>query len=179
MQVREPPVREPQGRGPAVRWLPVVAGSVAAASVFAGPVAAGSVFAGRVAAGRVPVEPTRRAALDRESGVATVFACVLVVVLLLLAGLGVQFGAVQLARHRAEVAADLAALAGAARALTGRDAACAFAGGVAASNGASVRSCEMVGLDLRVTVVVRVRAGPVQGGAMGRARAGPIGAPVG
>ena len=59
--------------------------------------------------GRAPSDP----------GYATVFAAAAVGVLVLLLGLGLQVGAAVLARHRAETAADLAALAGAREAVAG------------------------------------------------------------
>lgn len=105
---------------------------------------------------------------------ATVLVAVGITVLILLTGLAVQLGAVLLARHRAENAADLAALAGAAVVLDGSDRACATAGEIARANGAELVSCHQESLDVRVQARVRVRAGPLTGLATGRARAGPV-----
>jgi secretion/DNA translocation related TadE-like protein len=77
----------------------------------------------------------RRAPPD-DAGTATVLAAAAVGVLVLLLGLGLQVGAATLARHRAETAADLGALAGAREAVRGRDVACARADAVVAGNGA-------------------------------------------
>lgn len=114
-----------------------------------------------------------------DDGVATVFACVACVVLLALAGLAIQLGAVLVARHRAEVAADLAALAGAAVVLRGESAACGRAAEVSQANGSELSSCQVIGADLRVQVRSGVRAGPLLGWATGRARAGPAAAITG
>ncbi|MDO5513107.1 Rv3654c family TadE-like protein [Corynebacterium sp.] len=69
------------------------------------------------------------------------------------------------ARHRAQVAADLAAVAGA-FALYRGDHGCAVAEQVAGYNGASISTCDVRGADLRVTARVRGKevtatAGPV------------------
>lgn len=121
-----------------------------------------------------PPGQVRSDAAARDGGVATVFACVACVVMLALAGLGVQLGAVLVARHRAEVAADLAALAGAVVVLGGEQVACARAAAVAQANGAELADCQVIGADLLAQVRSRVRAGPLLGSATGRARAGPV-----
>jgi secretion/DNA translocation related TadE-like protein len=83
-------------------------------------------------------------------------------------------GAVIVARHRAQAAADLAALAGAARAVEGETAACARAGEIAAANGARLRSCRLTGWDLTVsTEVSPAQVAAVAGAATASARAGP------
>lgn len=76
--------------------------------------------------------------------------------------------------HRtAQSAADLAALAGAGAAVTGGDP-CARAAGVAAANGAELRTCAVTGSEVLVTVNV---AGPrwlgLSPAVTGQARAGP------
>ncbi len=127
-------------------------------------------------------DPRRREPGDRnvsDAGVATVFACAACVVLLALAGLAVQLGAVLLARHRAQVAADLAALAGAALVLRGEQAACNRAIELVYANKAELVSCEVIGADLLVRVSFQVRAGPLLGAGTGRARAGPVAATIG
>ncbi len=111
-----------------------------------------------------------------DRGVATVYACLGCVLLLAVTGLAVQLGAGVLARQRAETAADLAALAGAAKVLQGPDVACHSAVAVATANGAATQSCAVTGADVLVTVSVQLRAGPLTGSATGRARAGPVAA---
>ena len=118
-----------------------------------------------------------RAPFGRERddrGVATVYACVGVVIMLAMLGLATQQGVAILARQRAENGADLAALAGAARLLQGPDVVCATVIRVAVMNGADVQSCSVTGRDVLVIVATQVRAGPLAGSAIGRARAGPV-----
>ncbi|NLA56784.1 MAG: TadE-like protein [Corynebacterium humireducens] len=69
------------------------------------------------------------------------------------------------AQHEAQVAADLAAVAGASAVYRGEDG-CTVAVAVAGDNGASLRDCRGAGADLTVTVRIRGRevtstAGPV------------------
>lgn len=70
------------------------------------------------------------------------------------------------ARHRAQSAADLGALAGAVRWAEGEAVACARADELVRANGARLVDCRLDGLD----VIVTVEAGP----ARARARAGPV-----
>jgi len=109
----------------------------------------------------------------------TVVAAVGSVLLLGLTALVVQLGAASLARQRAEVGADLAALAGAASVLRGPDLACARAVVVAQANGVRLDDCRLRGLDVLVVVTAAVSAGPLGGQASGRARAGPVDAIAG
>jgi secretion/DNA translocation related TadE-like protein len=120
------------------------------------------------------VGPGIRGRTVRDDGVATVVACVCAMVLLIVTGAAMQLGAALLARHRAEIAADLSALAGAAELLQGRPAACGQATTVARANGAAVATCTLDGVDLLVTVTVSARFGPLSATASGRARAGPV-----
>lgn len=93
----------------------------------------------------------------------------MVAVLLCVAGAGAYLGAVVVARHRAQAAADLAALAAAARLPAGAEAACARATAVAREMRAEEAGCVVDELDVVVTVRV-----PVLGGAArAAARAGP------
>lgn len=92
-------------------------------------------------------------------------------------------GAVVTARHRAEAAADLAALAAADRLLVDEDGGCALAAGIAGAQGAALVSCAVDRLADAVEVVaeVPVRGLPLRltaGPARARARAGPLRAPV-
>ena len=105
---------------------------------------------------------------------ATVFVALAAVLLLVVTATALHLGAAVLARHRAETAADLAALAGAARALTEPDQVCAAAGRIAAANGAAMTSCDQVGLQVLVQVRVIVPVGGLSAAAFGRARAGPV-----
>lgn len=94
-------------------------------------------------------------------------------------GVGVMAGSATLARHRAETAADFAALLAAIHVLEGGEAACARAAELAAANGGRLTQCEVRGLTVTVAVEVRpVGLGRLGGPAVGRARAGPASAPV-
>jgi secretion/DNA translocation related TadE-like protein len=75
-----------------------------------------------------------------EDGVATVAAAATVGLVLLVAAALVQVGLVIAAKHRAQAAADLAALAGSAASLRGDDG-CGAARAVARRNGADIASC--------------------------------------
>ena len=100
---------------------------------------------------------------------------------LLLVALGLQAaGAAAVARHRAGVAADLAALAGALHVPEGARAACARARVLAAENGAALTSCVVTGVDITIAVSV-TPSGPAAfvGPAEARARAGPVVRPEG
>jgi secretion/DNA translocation related TadE-like protein len=109
-----------------------------------------------------------------DEGSATVLAAAAVGVLVLLLGLGLQLGAAVLARHRAEAAADLAALAAARELVMGLDVACARGGEIAAAQGARMVSCTASGWSVTFVVVVSCRCVPsVSSDAVGRARAGP------
>ena len=102
----------------------------------------------------------------------TVFACLVVALFLAIAAVGIRVGGAVLARQQAETAADLGALAGAARILEGQVAACAAAGAVVAANHGTMTSCSVDQLDL--LVVANVSAPALGGSASGRARAGPV-----
>ena len=78
-------------------------------------------------------------------------------------------GSAVISRHRAQAAADLAALAAAARLPAGTDAACGEASVIADAMGVGVADCGVDELD----VVVTIQAGP----ARAAARAGPADAP--
>ncbi len=78
---------------------------------------------------------------------------------------GSYIGSAVISRHRAQAAADLAALAAAARLPAGSEAACGQASVIAQAMGVVVVDCVLDELD----VVVTIRAGP----ARAAARAGP------
>ena len=92
-----------------------------------------------------------------------------------LAVFGVQLGAAIAARHRAEAAADLAALAAAGMAVRGQQVACARAGEIAASMGGVVVDCALIGWEALVAVRAEQPFSLLSGDvAVGRARAGPV-----
>ncbi|CAM3925242.1 Rv3654c family TadE-like protein [Tsukamurella strandjordii] len=115
-----------------------------------------------------------RRVLRDDDGVATVLGAVMVAVIVVVAVMIIDVGAAVSARHRAQAAADLAALAGAADALD-VDAACAAATRLAQENSARLLACT-VEREFEVTVRVGV---PVafsvfgDGEAVAMARAGP------
>jgi secretion/DNA translocation related TadE-like protein len=86
-------------------------------------------------------------------------------------GIGVALvGTAATHRHRAQVAADLGALAGARWAVLGAGTACDRAGRIVAANGGRLVACRLDGLDLVVTAGV--------GPALAVARAGPAAVPA-
>ncbi|WP_083983405.1 Rv3654c family TadE-like protein [Actinomadura hibisca] len=113
----------------------------------------------------------------RERGAGTVWVVAFVALVWLVGIAAVAVGGIRVTRQRAEVAADLAALAGAARLAEGEGAACRRAGRVVAASRGRLSGCRVRGrvVEVEVTMVVR---GP---GAVGmvpvvsRARAGPVG----
>jgi len=117
----------------------------------------------------------RRRGASGERGSATVWVLVLCGVLATVGVAVVLMGAAVVARHRAGAAADLAALAGAARAVQGGDG-CGEASRLARANAAQLTGCD-VEPGGRVLVTVDV---PVALGRLGvftasaRARAGPV-----
>jgi secretion/DNA translocation related TadE-like protein len=102
----------------------------------------------------------------------TVVAAAMVVVLLTVTGGVAHLGAAVVARHRAQAAADLAALAAAARVPAGAETACAQADAVARAMRAGPTRCVVDDLDVVITVEVST-AGGRWGPARAVARAGP------
>jgi secretion/DNA translocation related TadE-like protein len=96
----------------------------------------------------------------------------MVAVLLSIAGAGAYLGSVVVARHRAQAAADLAALAAAAALPSGAAAACSRATAVAHEMRVHDARCRVDGLDVVVTAQVAVAFAGV---ARAVARAGPAG----
>ncbi|WP_267305988.1 Rv3654c family TadE-like protein [Mycobacterium barrassiae] len=87
----------------------------------------------------------------------------------------VYLGAAVTARHRAQAAADLAALAAAGRLAQGEGAACGHAVELAEAMGTRVVDCTVTGLDAVVAVEVAVALGRLGiGTARAVARAGPV-----
>jgi secretion/DNA translocation related TadE-like protein len=101
------------------------------------------------------------AGAGRDRGSATVWVLAAGMVMVLAALAVSTIGAAIVARHRAQQAADLAALAGAAYALTGEAAACARAAELVSLNGASLVSCRLDGPDLIVSAAIEPAGPPV------------------
>jgi secretion/DNA translocation related TadE-like protein len=96
--------------------------------------------------------------------------------LLIAAGVaGSAVGAARVGRHEARTAADLGALAGAARVIDGPPVACAWAARLVAANDAVLTSCHVSGLEIVIYVEVVVTPLP---GVIHRARAGARAGPV-
>jgi secretion/DNA translocation related TadE-like protein len=87
----------------------------------------------------------------------------------------VYLGSAVIARHRAQAAADLAALAAAGRLTEGRDAACSRAVALAQAMHTTLVDCSVIGLDVVVAVDVTAALGRLGSGtARAVARAGPV-----
>ncbi len=110
-----------------------------------------------------------------DRGSATVWSAMAMAALVAVTGVVLQLGAAVGARHRAEAAADLAALAAAAHAVEGPDAACATAAVVTGGMHVTLASCLLEGWDA-VVEVDAVGPAPIAalGSAHARARAGPV-----
>jgi secretion/DNA translocation related TadE-like protein len=105
---------------------------------------------------------------------ATVVAASVMGLLLVITSGAVYVGAAVIARHRAQSAADMAALAGAAVMPDGPAIACSRASDVARAMGGTVTACEAHDLDVIVTVGVSPGVGAsILGTAAAVARAGP------
>ncbi|GAA1463698.1 flp pilus-assembly TadE/G-like family protein [Nocardiopsis exhalans] len=107
-----------------------------------------------------------------DAGSATVWWISLCVLLWFLTYALLLTAAARLDRDRASAAADLAALAAAARAHEGTGTVCAAARRTAEANGATLDTCELSGLTVTVTVSLPASALPREVSA--RARAGPV-----
>jgi secretion/DNA translocation related TadE-like protein len=116
-----------------------------------------------------------RMMVDGDAGLATVWAAGAVVVLVSLLVFGLMLAGAIVARHRAEAAADLAALAAAGHAVDGEPVACAYGARVADRMNARLLDCRVADADAFVEVEAAPPALPrVWGQARGRARAGPV-----
>jgi secretion/DNA translocation related TadE-like protein len=94
--------------------------------------------------------------------------------ILAVVGAAMVVGSAVIARHRAQSAADLAALAAAGRLAEGQSAACGWAVSVADQMNARVTACAVEALDVTVTVDVDAALGRWGlGTARAAARAGP------
>ncbi|WP_238424712.1 Rv3654c family TadE-like protein [Micromonospora parastrephiae] len=113
--------------------------------------------------------------LAAERGGATVLLLAIGLVLVLFGTFGAAIAAAGMAGQRAAVAADLSALAGAARALDGEAVACTSAVDIAGRNGGRLVGCRLDGLDVLVTVEVAFTPLPgLSRVAASTARAGPL-----
>jgi secretion/DNA translocation related TadE-like protein len=115
-----------------------------------------------------------RLGLHDDRGLATVVAAGAIGTIGLLLGALLVLGSAVATRHRAENAADLAALAGAADSVQGRESACTTAREVAGRNGATLVRCTWIGWDLQVDVARTCGCLPVGDLTTVRARAGPV-----
>lgn len=117
----------------------------------------------------------RNRALTGDRGAATVWTVSGLALLMTVTAAVLWFGAAVVTRHRAESAADLAALAAAGGAVDGERRACAQARWVVEQMAAELRSCRLLGWDALVEVVA-VPPGVLSrfGSADARARAGPF-----
>jgi secretion/DNA translocation related TadE-like protein len=112
---------------------------------------------------------------EGERGSATLVAVAMMAVLMAIVLGGSVVGSAVIARHRAQAAADLAALAAAGRIASGPQSACGWATSVAAANGGRVAACTVEELDVVVTVEVTVPLGSLGiAPASAAARAGPV-----
>ncbi|GGM21708.1 Rv3654c family TadE-like protein [Micromonospora yangpuensis] len=110
---------------------------------------------------------------DRGGATVCVFAAGLV--LLTFATFAAAVAAAGVARQRAGVAADFAALAGAGAVAQGDEAACRSAATLAEANGGRLTGCRVDGLDVQVTAAVTVTALPgLTRTVTATARAGPV-----
>jgi secretion/DNA translocation related TadE-like protein len=116
--------------------------------------------------------------MGRDRGSVTVWAAAFAGLIWFSGSGALLYGGAVTGRHRAETAADLAALAAAVHAPDGPASACAEAASVAAANGGSLRACRVVGDDVEVAVSRPVRLGGLGvRTAVARARAGPVDEP--
>ena len=111
-----------------------------------------------------------------DGGSASLVAVAMMAVLLALTACGGYVGSAVIARHRAQAAADLAALAAAVHLAQGVDAACTQASALARAMRTVVTQCVVEDLDVVVTIDAPVAFGRLTAGpAHASARAGPVG----
>lgn len=113
--------------------------------------------------------------LRADDGVATVFGCIALAVIVVLTGGMLQVGSAVIARHSAQASADLSALAGAGALDSGREVACAQASEVAARMRTVLAECVVENWDVVVAVRVPMLLSRLGvGDAEASARAGPV-----
>lgn len=117
----------------------------------------------------------RAGSVGGERGGATVLGCLALSTLIAVTLLIGQVGAVAVARHRAQAAADLGALAAAGALELGAEAGCAEAGEVVRHMRVRIRRCEVTQWDVLVTVEGNVPIGLLGNRTVHAvARAGPV-----
>jgi secretion/DNA translocation related TadE-like protein len=124
-----------------------------------------------LSSGRRPVR-SRGSGPDRQDrGSASIWLLCAGSVVIAVGLAGALAAAAATARHRAQAAADLGALAGARYAVAGDAVACAHAGVIVEANGARMTGCRLDGFDLVVVAELPVAG---VGTVHGTARAGPV-----
>lgn len=117
---------------------------------------------------------------ERDRGAASIFVLAVGLILVAAGMAGAAIGAARVGRHEARTAADLGALAGAARVIEGPAVACRRAGQVASANGGRMTSCRVEGLEIVIQVELTVTPLPgLTRRATAAARAGPVAAAAG
>lgn len=115
-------------------------------------------------------------ALRDDRGSATIVGCFLMAALVVVTATLVHIGSAVASRHRAQAAADLAALAVAVALDRGSGRACEQAERIATRMRVRVRECSVDGWDAVVEVAAEVTSAlPAKGEAVAIARAGPAG----
>ena len=110
----------------------------------------------------------------RDRGSVSIWAAALAGLICLGSSAALLYGSAVAGRHRAESAADLAALAAAVHVPDGPARACAVAARIAARNGPVLLGCQVVGEEVEVVVSWRLSLGRLGGfSTVARARAGP------
>lgn len=113
--------------------------------------------------------------LEGDKGSVTVTACFAVAGLIALTVLVTQIGGVVVARHRAQAAADLSALAAAGELRAGAEAGCTAAESLGRRMRAAITRCEVAGWDVLIEVEEMVPIGPFGARPIRAiARAGPV-----
>ncbi|MGE2717583.1 Rv3654c family TadE-like protein [Mycolicibacterium litorale] len=113
--------------------------------------------------------------MSDERGAATLAAVAALAVLIAVTGALAHVGSAVIARHRAQAAADLAALAAAGRIASGAESACVQATLVAQAMDTSLTHCAVDGLEVVVHVDAAVGLGAWRfGPAQAAARGGPV-----
>ncbi|WP_406319297.1 flp pilus-assembly TadE/G-like family protein [Streptosporangium sp. NBC_01639] len=112
----------------------------------------------------------------RDRGAATVWAVALIALIFVVAGAVVSAGVARVARHRAQSAADLSALAAARLALAAPERGCAVAASLAEGNGARIIRCSVHGDGVAQVQVAVWLSLPLVGARRitADARAGPV-----
>ena len=134
---------------------------------------AGIAWKGGHRAGR----PARASGPERaDRGAASIFVLAVGLVTVSVGMAGTAVVAARTAKHQAQIAADLGALAGARHAVEGRAVACAEAARLVAANGGRMAQCTLSGLEIviRAEVVVTLVVGGTWSAARS-ARGGPVG----